>query len=235
MRALPRDKRILCMFCAALLSIGVSPKTMRADDDTNAEKKTKTATTAAKPAGSKIDAPQPGLTERERWLLDRVEQLEKRVAELEAKSNANAAAPAEGSATHAISAQPASAEPKVASTSVVSSVGVSARSVPVSATPAPAALSATSATVGSTASAAPASANAAASTLPTTLSTKQEAAGGKPAKAEPFAFADFTWLNGNARTKEVPLDTKFFTPEIRADISYIYNFNHPKDDTIGGS
>lgn len=57
----------------------------------------------------------------------------------------------------------------------------------------------------------------------------------KQPKAEPFAFADFTWLNGNARTKEVPLDTKFFTPEIRADIAYIYDFSHPKDDTIGGS
>ncbi|MGA8153445.1 MAG: outer membrane beta-barrel protein [Terriglobales bacterium] len=57
----------------------------------------------------------------------------------------------------------------------------------------------------------------------------------KQQKAEPFAFADFTWLNGNARTKEVPLDTKFFTPEIRADVDYIYDFNHPKDDTIGGS
>jgi hypothetical protein len=57
----------------------------------------------------------------------------------------------------------------------------------------------------------------------------------KPAKAEPFAFADFTWLNGNARTKESPMDTKFFTPEIRADVDYIYDFNHPADDTIGGS
>jgi hypothetical protein len=65
--------------------------------------------------------------------------------------------------------------------------------------------------------------------------------GAKPAalnkaqKAEPFAFADFTWLNGNPRTKEVPMDTKFFTPEIRADVDYNYSFNHPKDDTIGGS
>jgi Putative beta-barrel porin-2, OmpL-like. bbp2 len=57
----------------------------------------------------------------------------------------------------------------------------------------------------------------------------------KPAKAEPFAFADFTWLTGNARTKEVPMDTKFFTPEIRADVDYIYDFAHPKDDTISGS
>jgi hypothetical protein len=57
----------------------------------------------------------------------------------------------------------------------------------------------------------------------------------KVPKAEPFAFADWTWLNGNARTKESPLDTKFFTPEIRADVDYIYDFNHPKDDTISGS
>jgi hypothetical protein len=57
----------------------------------------------------------------------------------------------------------------------------------------------------------------------------------KPAKAEPFAFADWTWLNGNARTKEPAMDTKFFTPEIRADVDYIVDFNHPQDDTIGGS
>ncbi len=57
----------------------------------------------------------------------------------------------------------------------------------------------------------------------------------KPAKAEPFAFADWTWLNGNPRTKDLPFDSKFFTPEIRADVAYHYDFNHPKDDTIGGS
>jgi hypothetical protein len=60
-------------------------------------------------------------------------------------------------------------------------------------------------------------------------------AGTKPAKAEPFAFADWTWLNGNPRTKEAAFDSKFFTPEIRADISYTYDFNHPADDSIGGS
>jgi hypothetical protein len=57
----------------------------------------------------------------------------------------------------------------------------------------------------------------------------------KPPKAEPFAFADFTWLNGNSREKDVPLDTKFFTPEIRVDVDYIYDFHNPKDDTISGS
>jgi hypothetical protein len=57
----------------------------------------------------------------------------------------------------------------------------------------------------------------------------------KPAKEEPFAFADWTWLNGNARTKTPAFDSKFFTPEIRVDVDYIYDLNHPKDDTIGGS
>jgi len=64
---------------------------------------------------------------------------------------------------------------------------------------------------------------------------KGKSGASKAPSREPFAFADFTWLNGTARTKEVPLDTKFFTPEVRADISYIYSFNHPADDTIGGS
>src|SRR6202521_1975722 len=63
----------------------------------------------------------------------------------------------------------------------------------------------------------------------------QTASPEKPAKAEPFAFADWTWLNGNARTKTPAFDSKFFTPEIRADIDYVYDLNHPKDDTIGGS
>jgi hypothetical protein len=59
--------------------------------------------------------------------------------------------------------------------------------------------------------------------------------GGKPPKREPFSFADFTWLNGNPRIKDVPFDTKFFTPEVRVDAGYVYDFNHPQDDTIGGS
>ena len=68
------------------------------------------------------------------------------------------------------------------------------------------------------------------------VSTKMVDTGAKnPTKAEPFAFADWTWLNGNPRTKSAAFDSTFFTPEIRADVDYIYDFNHPKDDTIGGS
>jgi Putative beta-barrel porin-2, OmpL-like. bbp2 len=54
-------------------------------------------------------------------------------------------------------------------------------------------------------------------------------------KSEPFAFADFTWLTGNARTKDTPYATKFFSPEIRSDVNYTYDFRHPQDDTISGS
>jgi hypothetical protein len=53
--------------------------------------------------------------------------------------------------------------------------------------------------------------------------------------SEPFSFADFTWLTGNARTRDTPYATKFFTPEIRVDANYTYDFNHPQDDTISGS
>ncbi len=57
----------------------------------------------------------------------------------------------------------------------------------------------------------------------------------KPAKIEPFSEWDWTWLNGNPRTKEPAFDSKFFTPEVRSDVAYHYDWNHPKDDTIGGS
>jgi hypothetical protein len=57
----------------------------------------------------------------------------------------------------------------------------------------------------------------------------------KPEPTVPFAYADWTWLNGNARNKDAVWDSKFFTPEIRFDTHFVSSFNHPKDDTIGGS
>ena len=57
----------------------------------------------------------------------------------------------------------------------------------------------------------------------------------KAAPAEPFAYADWTWLNGTPRTKHLVWDSKFFTPEIRVDAHYIADFNHPRDDSMGGS
>ena len=51
----------------------------------------------------------------------------------------------------------------------------------------------------------------------------------------PFAFGDFTWLNGAPRNKAPAFDTKFFTPDIRFDAHYMSDFNRPKDHTIVGS
>jgi len=56
-----------------------------------------------------------------------------------------------------------------------------------------------------------------------------------PEPAEPFAYADWTWLNGTARNKDAVWDSKFFTPEIRFDTHFVHSFNHPKDDSMGGS
>ncbi|CEF48769.1 unnamed protein product [uncultured bacterium] len=55
-----------------------------------------------------------------------------------------------------------------------------------------------------------------------------------PDNFTPFAFGDFSWLNGNSRSNPV-LDTKFFTPEIRFDTHYMNSFNQPIDHTMGGS
>jgi hypothetical protein len=51
----------------------------------------------------------------------------------------------------------------------------------------------------------------------------------------PFAFGDFTWLNGNPRNHQPVFDTKFFTPDIRFDVHYMQDFNKPKDHTIVGA
>ncbi len=51
----------------------------------------------------------------------------------------------------------------------------------------------------------------------------------------PFADYDWTWLNGNPRNKDTAFDSKFFTPEIRADLTYTFDFNRPMDNSMGGS
>ncbi len=52
---------------------------------------------------------------------------------------------------------------------------------------------------------------------------------------EPFAFADFTWLNGSGRTSELPLDTRAFTGEFRLDANFVHDLNRPRDHTLAGS
>jgi hypothetical protein len=57
----------------------------------------------------------------------------------------------------------------------------------------------------------------------------------KPKTIVPFSDWDWTWLNGNPRNKDMAFDSKFFTPEIRADVTCNYDFNKPIDNSIGGS
>jgi len=54
-------------------------------------------------------------------------------------------------------------------------------------------------------------------------------------KADPFSYADWTWLNGTSRNKDTPLATKYFTPEVRFDTNFMVSYNQPKDHTMGGS
>ena len=160
----------------------------------------------AKRVAVKVEAPAP-LTERERWLLDRVEELEKRVADLESKGN-----PATSSAADASAAPPASVNAATSGVAAIPSI-----------------------TAGATPANADSLSNERVATVAPQATEKGKSGAAKLGKADPFAFADFTWLNGNSRTKDTPYATSFFTPEIRADVDYNYSFNHPKDDTIGGS
>ncbi|MGC1485534.1 MAG: outer membrane beta-barrel protein [Candidatus Acidiferrum sp.] len=212
------QKRIPVLWIAAALICAIAvPRRSLADDEKDKN------TPPIKAAAAKLDASDPDLTERERVLLERVEELEKRVAELENKGRV---------------AGPAAAIPGVAPTSEFTTSQPVAQPNPGDAG------KATAATIATAADTAPAASRANANVIPVSGAiasiSAQATDKGKPGAAkapasEPFAFADFTWLNGNARTKESPINTKFFTPEIRADVDYVYDFNHPSDDSIGGS
>ncbi len=70
---------------------------------------------------------------------------------------------------------------------------------------------------------------------PSSQASTPDASSGKKEKIAPFSDWDWTWLNGNPRNKDTAFDSKFFTPEIRADINCVYDFNKPKDNSMGGS
>src|SRR6516225_719089 len=52
---------------------------------------------------------------------------------------------------------------------------------------------------------------------------------------EPFAFGDFTWLNGNDRRHQALLDSKYFTGRVLLDANYTASNQHPVDHTVIGS
>ncbi len=205
MHAFIKKRMPILTIVTALLCTLTAPPLLMAEDEKDK------STPSAKAGSAKSEAPAPGLTERERMLLDRVEQLEKRVAELETKG-----VPSTAPAAEVVASQPNSAD----------GASVSAATITPGETAAPIAPGASTNVI---------PADKAIASVTEQATEKGKSGATKPATSEPFAFADFTWLNGNARTKESPMDTKFFTPEIRADVDYVYSFNHPSDDTIGGS
>src|SRR5712664_4138775 len=106
MRAFNHAGSIFRLLFVALLCASLVPNRLLADDKDTSNPPAKAA--PAKNDAPKIEAPAP-LTERERWLLDRVELLEKRVAELETKGSSPAAP-----AAAAASSQPGSLSPTTA-------------------------------------------------------------------------------------------------------------------------
>jgi hypothetical protein len=74
-----QTRKMLHLLLAAMLCTTVIPFRSLADDK-------EASNPTAKPVSAKPDSPAP-LTAHERWMLDRMEQLEKRVAELESKGN----------------------------------------------------------------------------------------------------------------------------------------------------
>jgi len=204
MRVTNWTMRFARLFSLTILCMSIGPGRVFADD----------GAPSGTAAPAKMDAPKPGLTEREQYLLDRVEQLERRVEELESKAGHPAALgttvlqpPTSGTKDAANSAAtPGAIAPAPVTAEPVNTIPSSGLSNPV---------------IG------PQAGQATEKGKPSGINTSSP--------EEPFAFADFTWLNGNSRTKDTPYATSFFSPEIRADVDYNYSFNHPADDTIGGS
>jgi len=186
------------LWVALIAVVGAPCGTFADDGKPDTKPDSNTSNSPAKPPAVKVDAPSP-LTERERYLLDEVEELKRRVADLEAKSNSTAA---------------------------------SATSVPVPAAPSAAAPAAQPASSNAIAPAAELGAMKAASAP---VDPKQDAKTAKAPPSQPFAYADWTWLNGTSRNKDAVWDSKYFTPEFRVDTNYIEDYNQPKDHTMGGS
>jgi hypothetical protein len=178
----------------------------------------------------------PPLTQRERQFLERIDRLEQRLAALEAKESQRTSqlAAATGAATPAESGNAASTNLSAADVRTRHGAGLSelaAHTSPERGSAAPSQPVLVASLEGA-AGLKPAEKPAVVSAMPT---TEAAAAPQEPPKIEPFSDADWTWLNGNPRTKNIYWDTKFFTPEIRADVTYSYDFNHPRDHSMGGS
>lgn len=190
-------------------AFGDDTKSDNAADHSPAKPATKTANTRV----TKDVAAEPGLTDRERWLLEQVEELKKRVAELESKSTPVAAPTAAmpSAPTLTLAPAPTPSEMNLRPTAASNAI--------------PRASEIKSITHESSSAIGP----------PQDSKPATSAATAAPTPSVPFAFADWTWLNGNARNKDAVWDSKYFTPEFRIDTHFMQDYNQPKDHTMGGS
>jgi hypothetical protein len=190
------------------------------------------------------------LTDREKLLLERLDRLEQRLEAMEARE-ASAAAPAPQTARPGPLPAPAKTSPATVAVAQPASTSAAA---PSGAAPAqPVLIASLDASAGLKAAEKPSTLSPSASTVsapmpsktiapePTPngsalvpLNTAPEAAA-DPKKIDPFSDWDWTWLNGNPRTKDIYWDTKFFTPEIRSDVTATWDNHHPADHSMGGS
>ena len=195
--------------------------------DVGAEQSLRIDVTLAAAGGSKVSseaADNAPLTDREKQLIDRLNRLEERLAAMEAK---------EAGRTSADDRTAPGIGPALAS---LNPVGVLPRTKPVAAT-SPQGPVLGSAPQQETNKATTPPPTPPVAPIPPVLPEALQAPSSTPGvdNFTPFAYADFTWLNGTPRNKDTVLDTKFFTPEVRFDTHYVLDFNHPKDDTMGGS
>src|ERR1700694_5895726 len=156
MRAFKLNERLFWLLLAVSLGTSIVPSRLLADDN-------EASKPPAKPAPAKPDSPAP-LTERERWMLDRMEQLEKRVAELESKGNPPVIPGTEVSPLQPTSPNPSASSLPSGAAAATSSAVASANVIPAEKVVA----------------------------LGTAQATEKGKSGGVKATAsEPFSFADF--------------------------------------------
>ena len=75
---------------------------------------------------------------------------------------------------------------------------------------------------------------AAAAPAPAATPAAPEISAETTTKEAPFP-GDWTWLNSGGHNVDSPMSTKYFTPEFRADANFTLDYNHPEDDSLGGS
>jgi len=201
--------------------------------------------------GNSSEAP---LTAREKLLLERLDRLEQRLEAMEAKEAkataqvaTPAAAPVAGPAQAAPVVSPVKTSGTMVATTQPAPVPVASPGTASTAAPAKHTLLASledaigiksvekplALPVPPVRQAAATPAPPATHTLPEALEAPEPTSGVD--NFTPFAYGDFTWLNGTPRNKDTVLDTKYFTPEVRFDTHFMEDFNQPIDHTMGGA